>query len=50
MKGEPEETLASPPPLNFTPPGLSLAPPTSSSTPATPASTRTGLPIREDCW
>ncbi|XP_026382080.1 trihelix transcription factor ASIL2-like [Papaver somniferum] len=50
MKGEPEETLTSPPPLNFTPPGLSLAPPTSSATPATPASTRTGLPIREDCW
>ncbi|XP_026444226.1 trihelix transcription factor ASIL2-like [Papaver somniferum] len=50
MKGEPEETLTSPPPLNFTPPGLSLAPPTSAVTPETPASTRTGLPIREDCW
>ncbi|KAI3850199.1 hypothetical protein MKX03_012093, partial [Papaver bracteatum] len=48
MKGEPEETLTPPPPLNFTPPGLSLAPPTTSA--VTPASTRTGLPIREDCW
>ncbi|KAI3961399.1 hypothetical protein MKX01_004068 [Papaver californicum] len=44
MKGEAEETLTPPPPTNFTPPALTLAPP------AAAAATRTGLPIREDCW